>query len=312
VRLASAGPSGTRTQGAAFGGAKGKPEDAVPRSVRRRQTRAGDPDTGSQWPGGAPSAICLSFDNLGVDEESSAAQALPALLGRLGEHDLRATFFVEGINAELAPEALREISAAGHEVGYHAWRHETWDELTAAEQADNLARGLSALRDLGIESSGLRPPGGQLGAGGIEALREAGLRYASPAGKGAGVQDGIALLPFQWRHVDASCLLPELNPVREQMTGSPDPIDPATFLSYLCQELDDTEREGGFASIVLHLPLLAWLGEKNLATILTKLSSTRSWVARCDELAKHLAAHPRDFSEGTALDPTTWAESRSR
>jgi peptidoglycan/xylan/chitin deacetylase (PgdA/CDA1 family) len=259
-----------------------------------------------EWPGGARGALCLSFDNLGVDEDSSAAQALPGLLKRLGEHDLTATFFAEGVNSEIAPDALQAIAAAGHEVGYHAWRHELWGELSAEEQAANLARGIAAFGELGLEIAGLRPPGGQLGAGGVKVLREAGLRYASPAGKGAGIEDDIALLPFQWRHVDASCMLPGLDPVREQMTGSPDPLDPDTLITYLNKEIDDTEQEEGFMSIVLHLPLLAWLGEKNLVTILDKLSSTPSWVTRCDNVAKHLVAHPRDFNEGTALDATTW------
>ena len=77
----------------------------------------------------------------------------------------------------------------------------------------------------------MRPPGGGLGEGGAGVLREAGLRYCSPAGEGAGVapptaRPSLALLPFQWRHVDATCLLPPLAPVREQMTGSAEPIDP--------------------------------------------------------------------------------------
>lgn len=258
------------------------------------------------WPGGARGALCLSFDNLGVDEDSSAAQALPGLLKRLSEHDLPATFFAEGVNAELDPGALREIGAAGHEVGYHAWRHETWGELTAAEQAANLARGINALAALGLETAGLRPPGGQLGQRGIELLREASLRYASPAGAGAGFEDGIALLPFQWRHVDAACLLPPLASVREQMSGSRDPLEPDAFLAYLEAEIERLEGKGGFLSIVLHLPLLDWLGESNLASLLTKLSSSNVWLARCDQAAEHILANRGEFRDGAALDSTSW------
>lgn len=260
----------------------------------------------TEWPGGARGALCLSFDNLGVDEGSSAAQVLPGLLKRLGEHDLAATFFVEGVNAELAPGALREIDAAGHEVGYHAWRHETWGELTATEQAENLARGIDALAALGLKTGGLRPPGGQLGHGGTEVLRKAGLSYCSPAGAGAGVKDGIALLPFQWRHVDATSLLPGLDPVREQMTGSPDPLDPDAFTAYSVEQADRLEQNGGFLSIVLHLPLLDWLGEENLAAILDKVTSTELWVARCNEIASHVLDSPGLFEDRTALDPTGW------
>ncbi|HET9162641.1 MAG TPA: polysaccharide deacetylase family protein [Solirubrobacterales bacterium] len=260
-----------------------------------------------EWPGGARGALCLSFDNLGVDEATSAAPALPALLERLAAHDLRATFFAEGVNAERDPDALRSIDAAGHEVAYHAWRHESWGELSAAAQTENLARGVSAFEGLGIEMDGLRPPGGQLGEGGTAVLREAGLRYASPAGEGAGVADGIALLPFHWRHVDATCMLPGLGPVRVQMTGSPDPIEPDAFVAYLMNQVDALEEKGGFISIVLHLPLLAWLGDDNLGTLLDKLGSARLWLLRCDEAAAHILADPEKFEDGATLDSTTWA-----
>ena len=115
---------------------------------------------------------------------------LPGLLDRLAERGLRATFFVEGLNAELYPDLLREIDARGHEVAYHAWRHEQWGGPAAAEQAENLARGIAAFGELGLEVAGMRPPGGSLGEGGPGVLREAGLRYCSPAGAGAGSEDG--------------------------------------------------------------------------------------------------------------------------
>lgn len=286
------------------------------------------------WPGGARGALCLSFDNLGeaaelelgafppdapLGEHFTAIRVLPDLLAALGERELAATFFVEGLNAEIYPDALRAIADGGHEVAYHAWRHEQWGELSAEEQADNLGRGIEAFRGLGggtdggrgIDVSGLRPPGGQLGAGGLGVLREAGLRYCSPAGEGAGCEDGIALLPFQWRHVDASCVLPPLAPAREQMTGSPDPVEPAAFLAYLDGEIERLGHEGDFIAIVLHLSLLGWLGEDRLAALLDRLAeasrSSDLWLARCDEVAEHLLAHAGEFQGGTTLDPTGWS-----
>jgi len=230
---------------------------------------------------------------------------------RLDERDLTATFFAEGVNAELNPGALQEIGAAGHEVAYHAWRHETWGELTVTAQTDNLARGVAAFAGLGLEIEGMRPPGGQLGPGGVEVLREAGLTYASPAGAGAGVEEGVALLPFQWRHVDASCMLPPLGAVRRQMTGSPDPIEPDAFLAYLETEIEALAREGGFATIVLHLPLLDWLGEENLAALLERLSPAgadgKLWVTSCAGVADQLLATPA-LRGSTTLDPTSWSD----
>jgi peptidoglycan/xylan/chitin deacetylase (PgdA/CDA1 family) len=274
-----------------------------------------------EWPGGARGALCLSFDNLGeaaelelgaltpdapLGDHFTATRALPSLLDLLRERDLTATFFVEGLNAELYPGALKAIAAGGHEVAYHAWRHEQWGELSAVEQAENLERGIAAFDALGLSPAGLRPPGGQLGPGGVKVLREAGLRYCSPAGEGAGIEDGVALLPFQWRHVDATCILPPLAPVRELMAGSPDPLDPGAFLAYLEGEIERLVTEGGFMAIVLHLFLLDWLGEDKLAALLDRIGAAHVLVARCDEIADHVLAHREAFVDGASLDSTSW------
>jgi peptidoglycan/xylan/chitin deacetylase (PgdA/CDA1 family) len=279
-----------------------------------------------EWPGGPRGALCLSFDNLGeaaeielgalppdapLGEHFTATRVLPALLDSLRERNLVATFFVEGLNAELYPEALEAIAADGHEIAYHAWRHEKWGDLSAAEQAENLRRGGVAFEALGLTPAGLRPPGGQLGPGGVEVLSEAGLRYCSPAGEGAGNEDGIALLPFQWRHVDASCVLPPLAAVRAQMTGSPDPIEPDAFLAYLQRELGRLAADGGFLTIVLHLSMLEWLGWDRLGALLDDVSQARQhgelWVARCDQVAGHILDDSGTFQGGVTLDPTSWS-----
>ncbi len=270
--------------------------------------------------------LSLTFDNLGeaaelemgalppeapVGGHHTATEVVPALLDRLAERGLAATFFVEGLNAELYPDLLREIAGRGHEVAYHAWRHEQWDGMSAAGQAENVARGVAAFERIGLEICGLRPPGGRLGPGGTAVLREAGLRYCSPAGAGAGEDGGIALLPFQWRHLDASCVLPPLAGAREQMTGSPDLVEPATFLASLERSIDELSTAGGFMAIVLHPFMLSWLGDEHLAALLDQLAAAASkdelWVARCDEVADHVLAHPDRFADSTSLDATGWA-----
>lgn len=268
--------------------------------------------------------LSLTFDNLGEAAElemgaprddaplgrhETALEVVPRLLAQLGERGITATFFVEGLNAEIYPDLLREIDALGHEVAYHAWRHEQWAELPVAEQAANLERGLAAFGRLGLEIAGLRPPGGQLGAGGVGVLRDAGLRYCSPAGAGTGFEDGVALLPFEWRHLDASCVLPPLAPAREQISGSPDPIEPSHFGAWLEAEIDRLVQEGGYMAIVLHPFMLGWLGEEALSALLDRVATAAGdeiWVARCAEVAERVAAHPDRFGNGAVLDTASW------
>jgi peptidoglycan/xylan/chitin deacetylase (PgdA/CDA1 family) len=277
------------------------------------------------WPGGARGALNLSFDNLGEAAElemgalppdaplgrhETALEVLPRLLGQLEDRRIAATFFVEGLNAELYPDLLREIGARGHEVAYHAWRHERWADLPTAEQAANLARGIAAFKALDLEIAGMRPPSGQLGAGGTRVLRDAGMRYCSPAGAGAGIEEGIALLPFQWQHLDASCVLPPLTVAREQMTGSPDPVTPAAFLASLEAAIDQLDEDGGYLAIVLHPFMLEWFGAECLAALLDRIALAsaqgRIWVARCLDAAEQVLAEPERFGNGTVLDTTSW------
>jgi len=277
------------------------------------------------WPGGARGALNLSFDNLGEAAElemgalpadvplgrhETALEVLPRLLGQLGEREIAATFFVEGLNAEIYPDLLREIDGRGHEVAFHAWRHEQWTELSAAEQAANLERGLAAFGRLDLEIAGLRPPGGQLGAGGTGVLREAGLRYCSPAGAGAGYGDGVALLPFEWRHVDASCVLPPLGSAREQIGGSSDPIEPVRFGAWLEAEIGRLARDGGYMAIVLHPFMLGWFGEERLTALLDRVAAAvvddEIWVATCAEVAAHVTANSDRFGNGAVLDTASW------
>ncbi len=267
--------------------------------------------------------VCLTFDNLGEAAELeggadvpergrhfTALETVPEILAMLEERELSATFFVEGLNAELYPELLREIDAQGHEVAYHAWRHEQWGELSAAEQVDNLARGLAGFKSIGLEMAGMRPPGGLLGTGGLDVLREAGLRYCSPAGAGAGEDRGIALVPFQWRHVDAACTLPPLAAAREQMTGSADPVEPLTFIGSLRSEIDELARRGGCITIVLHPVMLGWLGREQLAALLDRVAAASQrgelWAGRCSDLADSVLADPSSFGNGAVLDTASW------
>ena len=201
--------------------------------------------------------IVLTFDNLGEaaeiqlgaepDERGShfsVTDVLPRLLDALDERELHVTFFVEGLNTELYPDALREMAGRGHELGYHAWCHEEWGELDAGAQAGNLRRGAEAFERLGLRPRGFRPPGGALDSGGERALAELGFAYASPEGDEPAAGD-VARMPFRWPLVDAYWVLPSFAERREA-DGHEEGI--AGFAA----EVDRAIEAGGYVPLILH------------------------------------------------------------
>jgi peptidoglycan/xylan/chitin deacetylase (PgdA/CDA1 family) len=200
----------------------------------------------------AGATVALTFDNLGevtalargewpadapVGEHWSVTRALPRLLELLDEVDVRATFFVEGLNAELYPDALRSLAAAGHEVGLHGWRHEPWAELEPARERELLERGVEAFDALGLRPVSFRPPGGELTAVSMGLLRELGFRYVSPVGDEF-IEGALTVVPFRWELVDAWYYLPSF--------AGPD--DPSALRAAVMDELS----RGTDTTLVFH------------------------------------------------------------
>jgi peptidoglycan/xylan/chitin deacetylase (PgdA/CDA1 family) len=276
----------------------------------------------SRWPDGAAAAISVTFDNLGEAAEQelglpaprgghySVTTALPIVLAELAASETRATFFIEGVNTEAYPEALRSILEAGHECAYHAWRHEDWSRLSDAEERENLSRGVAAMRACGLEPAGFRPPGGLLSEHTRELLRREGLSYCSPAGAGVAI-DGIVLLPFSWRSVDAYHLLPQFAALRAHRDGTDEPGGPGRVADALIAAVEGAIARSDHAVLVFH----TWLIEAEREAVATVLGHVRrasrrgtAWVARCDEVAAWAGRHPDSFSEGAKLDTTSWLD----
>jgi polysaccharide deacetylase family protein (PEP-CTERM system associated) len=70
------------------------------------------------------------------------------LLELLAEHHIRGTFFVVGWVADHYPKLVREISAAGHEIGSHSYWHRLVYQLTPDEFRADLVRSRQVLEDL--------------------------------------------------------------------------------------------------------------------------------------------------------------------
>jgi peptidoglycan/xylan/chitin deacetylase (PgdA/CDA1 family) len=252
--------------------------------------------------------ISVTFDNLGevtalargewpqgepLGEHFSVTRALPRIVDLLEETGLRATFFVEGLNAELYPEALRGLADAGHEVAYHGWRHETWSELEADDERELLERGVRALADLGLRPVGFRPPGGRLTDASTHALRDLGFTYCSPAGETVETRGGIVALPFRWQLIDAFHYLPHFGSLRERLLGSDDVLPPARLGAELDAALEAATRDGDYLALLFH-PYLTE-PEERFAILRGALRRVREladagavWCAPCRDVAAAL------------------------
>jgi peptidoglycan/xylan/chitin deacetylase (PgdA/CDA1 family) len=232
-----------------------------------------------------PSALVLSFDNLGeasalergeqpapTRRDPSVTWALPRLLNQLDRHGLTATFFVEAINCELYPDAVREIAARGHELGHHGWSHETWRDLSPERERDALVRGLEAFARLGLHVRGFRPPGGELTDSTPALLREYGFAWCSPAGDTAFVDDGLTFVPFDWELVDAYHLMNSFAPLRAARGDPEAPRAAAELADWLTHRL----AAGGVQTLVLHPFLMLdaewWAGTAEVLSTIAELA----------------------------------------
>jgi len=148
-----------------------------------------------EWPGGADVAVALTFDVDGeapwLGEGPEYARRLTTLsmgsfgpdrglarvLGLLAAHQIPATFYVPGHTADHAPEAMRAILAAGHEVGHHGYLHLGCDGLDAGAQSAELERGMIALGRHGVRPAGYRSPGWELTPETLALLEDFGFSY---------------------------------------------------------------------------------------------------------------------------------------
>jgi peptidoglycan/xylan/chitin deacetylase (PgdA/CDA1 family) len=207
------------------------------------------------------STLVLTFDNLGeasalergeqatpTRRDPSVTKALPWLLDELDRHALTATFFLEAINCELYPDAVREIAARGHELGHHGWSHETWRELSPADERGALRLGAEAFESLGLRPRGFRPPGGELTESSPALLREHGFEWCSPVGDATEIRDGLVYVPFEWELVDAYHLMDSFGALRVSRGDREEPRAPAQLADWLTHRI----AAGGHQTLILH------------------------------------------------------------
>lgn len=104
--------------------------------------------------------VALTFDD-GPHETLT-----PELLSGLAQRDVHATFFVIGDLAEQYPDLLREMAAAGHQIGNHSYDHAQLDKLSCWEAVQDIEKCDTLLQELlGEGIYWVRPPYGSISKG---------------------------------------------------------------------------------------------------------------------------------------------------
>ncbi|KAM3414007.1 hypothetical protein BST61_g10669 [Cercospora zeina] len=307
-----------------------------------------------KWPQGAKAAIVITLDNMGeaadldrnlwppnqpIGNHYSVKQVLPQLLAILKKHNVQITYFVEAWNFTVYPSVISsQLASAGHEIGWHAWRHEAWSKLSSPEaERANIARSFG--EEEGLESfvreggagegvkdiyRGFRPPGGIAhGERTLRLLREFGLEYISPAGQyaakvgiggggGTTTEGGIAVLPFRWSTVDAYYYMETFAKLRAIKGVFGEEVQSAEVLKeWYIRQVDGAIEEGGYLSFLFH-PFLTNVEdrvrvfEEVVEYLVKKRDAGEIWLARCCDVAEWIAGHPGVVGDDPVLDETTW------
>ena len=104
----------------------------------------------------------------------------PRLLDVLGEHGVKATFFILGGRVETEPELVRRIAVEGHLIGNHSWSHKNLARTAATKVREELTRTSKALEQItGERVKYFRPPFGARRPAVFRIARELGLRVVT-------------------------------------------------------------------------------------------------------------------------------------
>ncbi|KAK4247491.1 hypothetical protein C7999DRAFT_14453 [Corynascus novoguineensis] len=264
----------------------------------------------SPWPPPYNAAISFTMDNLGeaqdvlknawphtIGSHPAVTDQLPRMLGLLDRYRIRATYFAESWSLGVYPATVRALAGAGHEIAWHGFQHETWSGLGAEEEAESFRKSWEAARAQGVQYVGFRPPGGRVNERTWRLLKEHGIEYVSPLGEFGVGREGIVVLPFDWRAVDAFWYMEKFSGIRKEYGEKEEVRDPKEFKDWLMGRIDEVVRTGGFMSILFH-PFLQLSEERFevLEEALKRISEHESvWVAPCKEIADWVKNHPQNF-----------------
>jgi len=160
-----------------------------------------------------PGELALTFD------DGPNPAFTPQLLDILARYNVRATFFMVGRYAQAQPALVRQMIAAGHQIGNHSWDHINLAFASARSINEQLTRTSQTLEQIsGAPIRYFRPP---FGARRPEVLRAA---------------RRLGLVPVLWDAMTSDWVNPSADTIAQR----------------LMRKIDSVTDSGHAATIVLH------------------------------------------------------------
>lgn len=119
---------------------------------------------------GDKKVVSISFDAAWGNEQTED------LLNILDGKNVKATFFLVGDWVEKYPESVKEIAAAGHDIGNHSSTHPKMTELSRDKMMEEIENCNSLIKNLtGKEVTLFRPPYGDYNNSVVETVNSCGM-----------------------------------------------------------------------------------------------------------------------------------------
>ncbi|MFC4667991.1 polysaccharide deacetylase [Seohaeicola nanhaiensis] len=285
------------------------PEETWRAKVDR--VRAGDSLKPASWPGGAKCAVAMSFD---VDHETNELrdggksigamsrgqygnrQGIPRVMEIIRRHDIRASFYVPAVVAQLYPDETRMFVAEGHEVGIHGWIHERNSILPADVERDLQMRSADMLEKIsGARPVGIRTPSWDFSHVTLEITRDMGLAYDSSLMADVdchtllldGEDTGVIELPVEWIRDDAVYF--NMNRFSALRPYTP----PEGVFDIFRREFEAAYAEGGIFQLTMHPHITGYRSRIWIFEELIRLAKSRGdvWFATHAEIVDWVKAN---------------------
>ncbi|HIJ85379.1 MAG TPA: polysaccharide deacetylase family protein, partial [Magnetococcales bacterium] len=112
--------------------------------------------------------MALTFDDGPEERDLEIANLLT-------KQGIEATFFFIGNKVDASPGVVKKVMGAGHEIGYHSYRHQKLSWISQTDLKEDFRLGKASLNTLGVPVVWFRPPYGLFNSRVVKTAKEQGM-----------------------------------------------------------------------------------------------------------------------------------------